>query len=131
MLRTIVIFGSLSGFLVLFIHLMDFGFKSDFWLADFLLILSATLFILTGVIINRLFTSKRFNLKNIEGNALLSKQEQRVLHLLSEGCSNREVAEALFISENTVKSHISNIYSKLDARRRTEAIKKARELKLI
>ncbi len=61
----------------------------------------------------------------------LSKREVEVLELLAQGFSNQEVADKLFVSLNTTKTHISNIYSKLNVKRRTQAIQKARDLALI
>ncbi len=61
----------------------------------------------------------------------ISKREYEVLELIAQGLSNREIADKLFVSTSTVKTHLSNIYSKLDARRRTEAIKRAKELRLL
>lgn len=61
----------------------------------------------------------------------ISKREYEVLVLIAQGCSNREIAEKLFVSTHTIKSHSSSLFSKLNARRRTEAIKKAKELWLI
>lgn len=58
----------------------------------------------------------------------LSERETEVLQLLSEGCSNQEIADRLFVSLNTIKTHISNIYSKLGVSRRTQAVQKARQL---
>lgn len=61
----------------------------------------------------------------------ISKRELEVLELLSAGMSNREIAEKLFVSTSTVKTHVSNILAKLDASRRTQAIRKAKELRII
>lgn len=61
----------------------------------------------------------------------LSKRELEILHLISEGLSNQQIADRLFVSENTVKKHISNLFLKLDVQRRTEAIKKAKELQIL
>jgi ATP/maltotriose-dependent transcriptional regulator MalT len=47
------------------------------------------------------------------------------------GLSNQQIADKLFISENTTKKHISNIFQKLQVERRTEAVKKALELSII
>ena len=58
----------------------------------------------------------------------LSDREQEILRLVAKGSSNREIAEALFITEGTVKNHVTNILSKLDVRDRTQAALKAREL---
>lgn len=61
----------------------------------------------------------------------ISKRELEVLALMSKGLSNQEIAENLFVSLNTVKTHASNLYSKLDVKRRTQAIEKAKALRLI
>ncbi len=61
----------------------------------------------------------------------ISARELEVLQLMAEGLSNQEIAGRLFLSLNTIKTHSSNIFQKLDARRRTQAIETARRLKLI
>jgi ATP/maltotriose-dependent transcriptional regulator MalT len=61
----------------------------------------------------------------------LSKREQEVLSLFAQGLTNQEVAERLFISLGTVKAHSSHIYQKLNARSRTDAVLKARQLGLL
>jgi DNA-binding NarL/FixJ family response regulator len=58
----------------------------------------------------------------------LSEREVEVLRLISSGSSNREIADKLFITEGTVKNHVTNILSKLNVRDRTQAALKAREL---
>ena len=63
--------------------------------------------------------------------ASISLREQEVLHLISTGCSNREIARRLSISESTVKTHVGNIYCKLNVNNRIQAISHAKELKLI
>jgi LuxR family maltose regulon positive regulatory protein len=54
-----------------------------------------------------------------------------VLRLIGEGCSNQDIAVRLVLSLHTVKKHISNIFSKLGVGSRTQAIARARELKLL
>lgn len=61
----------------------------------------------------------------------ITEREYEVLQLIARGHSNKEVGEQLFISENTVKTHVSNLLVKLDAKRRTQALKHAKELKII
>ena len=61
----------------------------------------------------------------------LSKRELEVLQLMADGLSNEEIAASLFVSLNTIKTHSSNVFEKLDVRRRTHAVDKARKLKLI
>jgi two-component system, NarL family, response regulator LiaR len=61
----------------------------------------------------------------------ISKREYEVLELIAQGLSNQEIAERLFVSTSTVKTHVSNVLAKLDARRRTQAIQRAKELHII
>lgn len=61
----------------------------------------------------------------------LSPREMEVLQLMAAGLSNQEIAEALFVSLNTIKTHGANIFAKLDVRWRTQAIQKAKSLGLL
>ncbi len=65
------------------------------------------------------------------GQTGISPREYEVLKLVSEGLSNKEIAERLFVSETTVKSHVSNLLLKLDAKRRTQAVNKAKDLNIL
>jgi two-component system NarL family response regulator len=60
-----------------------------------------------------------------EGAGSLSRRELEVLTLVAQGLNNRAIAEALFISENTVKNHIRNIHEKLQVHSRMEAVVRA------
>jgi NarL family two-component system response regulator LiaR len=61
----------------------------------------------------------------------ISKRELEVLELIAAGLSNQDIAERLFVSTSTVKTHVSNVLAKLDASRRTEAIARAQQLRII
>jgi DNA-binding CsgD family transcriptional regulator len=61
----------------------------------------------------------------------LTGQEMRVLEKLAAGQSNKEIARALGLSPNTVKTHVANLFAKLEVVRRTQAVNKARDLCLI
>jgi ATP/maltotriose-dependent transcriptional regulator MalT len=61
----------------------------------------------------------------------ITPRELQILELIAAGMSNREIAEKLFVSENTVKTHSSRLFDKLDARRRTQAVQRAKEAGLI
>jgi NarL family two-component system response regulator LiaR len=61
----------------------------------------------------------------------LSSRELEVLELMSRGLSNAEIGKELFLSENTIKTHSSNLFFKLDVKRRTQAVEKARRMGVI
>ena len=61
----------------------------------------------------------------------ISKREYEVLELIARGLSNQEIADKLFLSLNTVKTHSQSLFVKLDVKRRTQAVQRAKELLLI
>lgn len=61
----------------------------------------------------------------------ITPRELEVLQLIAEGLSNKEMAERLFVSENTVKTHTSRVFDKLGASRRTQAVQLAKSLRII
>jgi two-component system, NarL family, response regulator LiaR len=61
----------------------------------------------------------------------ITARELEILQLIAGGLSNREIAERLFVSENTVKTHSSRLFEKLSAKRRTQAVQIGKELQLI
>lgn len=75
----------------------------------------------------RAFGNKE-DIKDADINEILSIREMEVLKYLKEGLNNTEIANSLFVSVNTVKTHLLNIYTKLDVHSRTEALAKANEL---
>ncbi len=137
MRQTILIFGGLSIALLLLFELSKYSIlaSSGQSLREVFVVVSGILFVAIGFLINRFFykppgiASANPNLS--QGQSQLSNQEHKVLILMADGKSNLEIAEALFIAESTVKSHVSNILSKLNARRRTEAVRIGRDLEII
>jgi ATP/maltotriose-dependent transcriptional regulator MalT len=77
-----------------------------------------------------LSTSFAINSASVERFGL-TPRELEILTLIAHGLSNREIAEKLFVSENTVKTHSANLFSKLNARRRTQAVQIAKEAGVI
>ena len=61
----------------------------------------------------------------------ITPRELEILELIAAGLSNKEIAERVFVSENTVKTHSSRVFDKLGARRRTQAVQRGKELRLI
>jgi DNA-binding CsgD family transcriptional regulator len=70
------------------------------------------------------------DLERVEGFGI-TPRELEILELIAAGLSNREIAEKLFVSENTVKTHSSRLFDKLSAKRRTQAVQIAKEAGLI
>jgi two-component system, NarL family, response regulator LiaR len=61
----------------------------------------------------------------------ITRRELEILELIAQGLSNREIAEKLFVSESTVKTHSSHVFDKLGARRRTQAVQLGKEFGLL
>jgi len=61
----------------------------------------------------------------------ISERELEVLELVAKGLSNQQIAAKLYVSINTVKTHLSHLYEKMNVQRRTQAVEKARSLNLI
>ena len=73
-----------------------------------------------------------FQLNTMEVERLgISKRELEVLQLMAEGLSNLEIAERMFVSLNTIKTHTSRLFEKLEVKRRTQAVEKAKRSSLI
>ena len=69
--------------------------------------------------------------KEVQKQFALSNREMEVLEGIAEGLSNQQIALKLFVSESTIKTHTSNLFAKLDVKRRTQAVQKAREVGLL
>lgn len=61
----------------------------------------------------------------------ITPREMEILELIAQGMSNREIAEKLFVSENTMKTHSSRVFDKLGARRRPQAVQLGKEFGLL
>jgi DNA-binding CsgD family transcriptional regulator len=84
------------------------------------------------IIVEKQVPVKDFTLNEKELEKLgLSKRELEILQLMGKGLSNQEIAAVAFLSINTVKTHVSNVLMKLNAKRRVEAVMKAKEMNLI
>jgi len=86
----------------------------------------------TVIIEKQVFANADFVLNEAEVNRLrLSAREMEVLQLIAGGLSNQQIAERLFVSLNTIKTHTSNLFLKMEVERRTQAIEMAKRLGLI
>jgi DNA-binding CsgD family transcriptional regulator len=86
----------------------------------------------TTVVVEKEIYINNFTLNEAALNELnLSKREFEVLQLMAEGLSNQEIAARLFLSLPTIKTHAARLFGKMDVKRRTQAIEKAKRLQII
>lgn len=136
MLRTILIYGALLAAGSLGLQWLQYQYLVRAYPVEAYLALIALGFMGLGVWVGaRLFrrappapfaTNTR-----VQETLRISERELEVLELLAAGRSNKEIAHRLSLSPNTVKTHVAKLFEKLEVRRRTEAILRARELGMI
>ncbi|WP_299529860.1 response regulator transcription factor [Ulvibacterium sp.] len=136
MKRTVLIFSALIVALLSLFQLSKYSYLSGSTSLEIIVAIVAVVFFAIGIFINkRNSPQKNSTPKVVNPNKVallgLSKREYEVLLEVSKGLSNKEIADKLFVSESTIKTHVSNVLLKLDARRRTQAIQKAKELQII
>ncbi|WP_394747584.1 response regulator transcription factor [Spongiimicrobium salis] len=137
MKKTIFIFSALIIALLALFQLSQYTYISGDLSIEIVISGIAIIFFFIGVYLNKrsLHRKTPSNAASVDHEKIaqlgLSKREYEVLVEISKGLSNKEIAETLFISESTVKTHVSNILIKLDAKRRTQAIKIAKTLAII
>ncbi|MEO9510888.1 MAG: response regulator transcription factor [Flavobacteriaceae bacterium] len=136
MKKTIFGFSALIIALLVLFQLSKYTYISGDISIELVIASIAIVFFVIGIYSNKRLpqqkehTSKPVDLEKVDALGI-SKREYEVLVEISKGLSNREIAETLFVSESTIKTHVSNILLKLDAKRRTQAIQKAKELQII
>lgn len=136
MKRTILVFGLLILALLLLFQFSKYAVISGDLDSEFTIAIIAIVFFFVGVYLNKKSLQKQklasedINHKKIEALDI-SKREYEVLVGISEGLSNKEIGEKLFVSESTVKTHVSNLLSKLNAKRRTQALQIAKDFNII
>lgn len=134
MKRSYLIYGGVMGVLILLLQVVHYRtLVRDMRLEVFGAII-AVLFMALGVFLGTRGLRHTTVLTTVREKAMdhnLSDRELEVLTLLCQGHSNQEIADKLFVSLNTVKTHLSNIYQKLHVTRRTQAVQKARDLGIV
>ncbi|WGM37538.1 response regulator transcription factor [Caulobacter sp. NIBR1757] len=134
--KQLVVYGSVLGAGALGLQWMDYNRLARAHSTDFYIVLTAFGFLALGIWVGaRLISGPRpapFD-GNPQAQAALgiSARELAVLKELAAGHSNKEIAQRLHVSPNTVKTHIARLFEKLEARRRTDAIARARDLGLV
>ena len=136
MKKTIFVFSALIISLLVLFKISTYSYTSGNSRIEYVISGIAILFFGIGLYINQRSASKR----NLEPEAIdlgklddlgISKREYEVLVQIAKGLSNKEIGDTLHLSESTVKTHVSNLLVILDAKRRTQALQRAKELNII
>jgi DNA-binding CsgD family transcriptional regulator len=140
MKRTIIIYGLSLAALIFVLKFIEYRFLVRDLSLEFYIGAIAIFFTVLGVWAGLKLTKKKtiiitnpafqFDQNRIDSLGI-SKREYEVLELMAKGLSNQEIADKLFVSLNTIKTHSSNLFLKLEVSRRTQAVQKAKELQLI
>ena len=136
MKKTVFVFSSLIIALLVLFKLSEYSYLSGNLNIELLFSAIAVVFFVIGIYINKKSrTEKSRETVEVDKEKLeslgISKREYEVLLHIVTGLSNKEIGNKLHVSESTVKTHVSNLLVKLDVKRRTQAIQKAKELKII
>ena len=147
MKRHVLLYGLIAGILIAALKWMEYRFLVIEHSIEFYGGLVAVTFAALGIWLGLKLTSKQarvvvkevpvptgepFRPDDSKREALrVTPRELEILELIARGLSNREIAERLFVSENTVKTHSSRVFDKLGAKRRTQAVQLGKELRLI
>ena len=136
MKKTILVFGLLILALLLLFQFSKYSIYSGSTTIEIIISVIAIVFFVIGVFINKKYQRSTESLQDKidydKINALeITTREYEVLQHISEGLSNKEIAAKLFLSESTIKTHVSNLLLKLNAKRRTQAVQFAKNFRII
>ena len=136
MKRTVYIFSALIIVLLLLFQISKYAIYTNDLTLEFSIAIVAIVFFFIGVLLNKKSSAKTHiseedvDLKKLK-TLSLSDREYEVLKEIASSLSNKEIAEKLFLTESTIKTHVSNLFVKLNAKRRTQAIRMAKEMRII
>jgi len=142
MKKTLILYGILLAILIALLRYLEYSYLVRNMSLDIYISIIAILFTALGIwLAIRFLKSKNptdifyFDLHSqnspVAEDYKISSREIEVLQLLAQGYSNQEIADRLYVSLNKVKSHTFSLYTKLNVKRRTAAIRKARELNIL
>lgn len=135
MWRLIIIYGIALAALAFLLEWLDYKHAVQAWSTEFYVGCIAVVFVALGIWVGHRLTAEPHGVfaRNDAAIAALgiSARECEVLAMLAAGHANKVIARRLDISPNTVKTHISRLYEKLEVTSRTQAIGKARELSIL
>lgn len=136
MKKTVLVFTLLILALLVLFQISKYATLSNNVQFEIVVSVIAIVFFIVGVYINK----KSLHKNTVESGKIdhakikaldITDREYEVLQGISEGLSNREIGKKLHVSESTIKSHVSNLLSKLNAKRRTQALQIAKSFQII
>lgn len=135
MKKTILVFAAVIVAVLSLLQLSKYNVLVGNLSLEIFIAIVAAVFFVSGLLLTQKTTSANNTTSEINTKQLasigLTQREYQVLCEIANGLSNQEIAQKLHLSESTIKTHVSNIYSKLYVKRRTQAIQKAKALKII
>ncbi|NQY98508.1 MAG: response regulator transcription factor [Henriciella sp.] len=136
MTRSILIWAALLAAAAFALQWIEYQYLTRAFTTEFYIVLIGIAFLALGLWLGRVLTPSQrapdFALNEAALQSLgITKREYAVLEQLASGQSNKQIASALHVSPNTVKTHISRLYEKLDVSQRVQAVQKAKDLQLI
>lgn len=147
--RTVVLYGVVAGLFVALLRLVEYRFLVVEHALEIYGGIVALLFAGLGIWLGLKLTRTRVEIREVpvpvpapaaesfsvdrdrQAQLGVTARELEILECMAAGLSTREIAEKLYVSENTVKTHTGRLFDKLGARRRTQAVQRAREARLI
>lgn len=145
--RPLLVFGLLGGLLTALLRAVEYRYLVIDHSVEIYSVLIASVFVSLGIWLGLTLTKKPESVvvKEFIGEPSgpfqrdaaqvqrlgLTPRELQILELIASGLSNKEIADRIFVSENTVKTHLSRLFEKLNARRRTQAVQLGKELGIL
>ena len=145
MVKQVVLYGAVGGVLIALLKFIEYKYFVLEYPSEIYGGLIAVIFTTLGIYFGLRWTRAKqvvvvrevrvggpfvLNADNLKETGLTAR-EHEILGLIAQGLSNREIAEKLFVSENTVKTHSSRLFEKMQVNRRVQAVQKAKDLGLI
>lgn len=136
MKKTILVFGALIIALLILFQIGKYAIISGDSKIEIIIAVIAIVFFFIGVSVNKRslhknqLETKEIDFKKNE-SLEITKREYEVLKEINSGLSNKEIAKKLFLSESTIKTHVSSLLLKLNAKRRTQTIQIAKKENII
>jgi NarL family two-component system response regulator LiaR len=139
MKRSILVYGLVLALAIVLLKMLEYRFFYRQLSVELYIGIIGVLFTALGVWVGKKLTRSKLAAAPAEvkpdeellAKTGISRREYEVLELMARGFSNQEIADKLFISVNTVKTHAANLFLKLGAKRRTQAVRQAKKLGLV